>query len=128
MLTMSAAPTSAAIVVVKPIVRERVQPLHPRLAKSDSEPRTKPTLMIMRGREVIIAAMNGGAAGWVIAVNMVAATTVTMNATAEATARPIVVVINRLWCPSVRRVARNVAAKPPRKALSAASCEASAPM
>lgn len=97
MLMMSVVPTIAAIVVVHPMERDRVQPLQPRLAKSDSAPVVKPTLMTVRGHVVVSVAMNVGASAWESAVSIVAATTVTINATAEVTARPIVMVINRLW-------------------------------
>ena len=118
---IAAEPTKAAVVVIRPVALERVQPLHPRLASKASDPTEKPMLIRACGPPVFSDRNMGGAAGWETAVSIVAATTVTTNDTADVTARPMVNVINRLRCPSVSRVARKVAAKPPRKALSDAS-------
>lgn len=64
MLVMIAAPTNAAKVVVQPTPRDRVQPLHPRLASRDSDPTVKPRLIIVRGKDAETAAIKEGAAGW----------------------------------------------------------------
>ena len=91
---MISAPASAATVVIQPTARERVQPLHPKLASKDSDPIVKPRLMMVRGSDAAVLAMKSGAAGLYMAVSIVAATTVTMNETEETTAHPMVVVIN----------------------------------
>ena len=62
-LMIAAAPTRAAVVVIRPVTLERVQPLHPRLASRPSDPTEKPMLIRACGSPVLSERNIGGAAG-----------------------------------------------------------------